>query len=354
MSPSALPPFPADLPIRDLLVVDFKLLKAGDKAQANALWQAATTWGFWYLKNYEAEDCVEAMFKMGRETLVLPFEEKMKYWQGNKGASFGYKVAGATYADIDGSTDVAEFINVSKDDAIAYPTIVHKAYPTTVNVHMEEAIRPFIRSCLETNRVLMNVFNQKLELPAGTLSELHCPEKECISEARCIKVPPASNDIKIALGAHTDFGSISFLVNRLGGLQVLVSNPKSGIGEWTYIKPIEGYAICNIGDTLSILSGGILKSCVHRVVPPPGDQAKHERWSLVYFARPTNDVYLQALSDKSLLIAEAVEKADKSLYTPGMTAAQWFAMRQTQHRTDSDKGIDTILALGPKMVGAQV
>lgn len=41
------------------------------------------------LKNHEAEDFVEPMFEMGRETLALPFEEKMKYWQGNKGDSFG-------------------------------------------------------------------------------------------------------------------------------------------------------------------------------------------------------------------------------------------------------------------------
>ena len=31
-------------------------------------------------------------------------------------------------------------------------------------------------------------------------------------------------------------------------------------------KPILGYAICNIGDTLAIFSGGILRSNVHRVL----------------------------------------------------------------------------------------
>ena len=44
---------------------------------------------FHSLKNHEAEDFVGPMFEMGRETLALPFEEKMKYWQGNKGDSFG-------------------------------------------------------------------------------------------------------------------------------------------------------------------------------------------------------------------------------------------------------------------------
>ena len=44
---TTLPPFPDDLPVQDLLVIDYKLLKAGDKAQADSLWTAATTWGFW-------------------------------------------------------------------------------------------------------------------------------------------------------------------------------------------------------------------------------------------------------------------------------------------------------------------
>ena len=174
------------------------------------------------LKNHEAEDFVEPMFEMGRDTLALPFEEKMKYWQGNKGDSFGsanrlviksrvlnrptsYKVAGATYADLDGSTDLAEFINVSKDDAFAYPKVVHKVYPPTVNVRMKDAVKPFIQSCADASRILIDVFNQKLGLPEGTLAALHRTDKECISESRCIKVPPPK-DTKIALGQHTDFG----------------------------------------------------------------------------------------------------------------------------------------------------
>lgn len=41
------------------------------------------------LKNHGADQIFEPMFEMGRETMSLPFEEKMKYWQGNQGASFG-------------------------------------------------------------------------------------------------------------------------------------------------------------------------------------------------------------------------------------------------------------------------
>jgi isopenicillin N synthase-like dioxygenase len=117
-----------------------------------------------------------------------------------------YKVAGATYADADGSTDLAEFINVSKDDAFAYPKVVHKVYPPTVNVRMKDAVKPFIQSCADASSTLIDVFNQKLGLPEGTLAALHRTEMECISESRCIKVPPPPKNTKIALGQHTDFG----------------------------------------------------------------------------------------------------------------------------------------------------
>lgn len=40
-------------------------------------------------KNHGVDDEVDAMFDMGRETLALPLEQKMKYEQGNRGFSFG-------------------------------------------------------------------------------------------------------------------------------------------------------------------------------------------------------------------------------------------------------------------------
>lgn len=41
------PPFPDDVPTHPLLVVDYELLKAGDKSEIDTLWKAATELGFW-------------------------------------------------------------------------------------------------------------------------------------------------------------------------------------------------------------------------------------------------------------------------------------------------------------------
>jgi len=106
--------------------------------------------------------------------------------------------------------DTVEFINVSKDDALAYPQVVHRSYPSTVNARMENTIAPFVRKALEVNYAVLNIFNEKLGLPQGTLERLHEMEEHSGSEARCIRNPP---QVKIAaerpaIGAHTDFGSL--------------------------------------------------------------------------------------------------------------------------------------------------
>jgi len=106
---------------------------------------------------------------------------------------------------------------------------------------------------------------------------------------------------------------------------------------FTTTQPLPGHAICNVGDALSVFSGGILQSNIHRVVPPPGIQAEHERWSLVFFTRPGNSKVLRPLVEDSPIIADAVQKhPDRNLDT-GSTAAEWFARRIKYQRINNRK-----------------
>ncbi|EGO05397.1 hypothetical protein SERLA73DRAFT_174536 [Serpula lacrymans var. lacrymans S7.3] len=339
---TALPPFPENVPTHPLLVVDYELIKAGDEQEIEKLWKAATELGFWYLKNHGVDEKVNEMFEMGAETMALPLAEKLKYEQGDDGMSFGYKAAGANATDDKGSLDTVEFINVSQDDAFAFPAQAHRSYPSTVVARMPETIVPFINKSVTVNETLLSVFEARLGLPAGALLAKHKREEYSGSEARCIRNPPRPNDWqeeKAALGAHTDFGSLSFLHNRLGGLQVLVP----GTENWQYVKPIPGHAICNLGDAMTIFSGGILRSNLHRVVPSPGEQSHFPRWSLVLFTRPGNSVTLRALVDESSIIADAVAantREDLDFKT-GATASEWFARRIKNQRIKNRTGPET-------------
>ncbi|KAF8839135.1 Clavaminate synthase-like protein [Paxillus ammoniavirescens] len=343
MPGTTFPPFPTDVRTHPLLIIDFELIKAGDPVEIERLWEAATTLGFWYLKNHGAGEEVNAMFDMGAETMALPFEEKLKFEQGDEGQSCGYKKPGACATDTSGQLDAVEFITVSKDDALAFPGVAHRTYPAPTAAAMLTAVVPFVRKALDVSDTILGIFNERLGLPEGTLDKLHDPEEYSGSEARVVRTPPQPGKAtanRAALGAHTDFGSVTFLHNRLGGLQVL----PPGHTEWSYIKPIPGHAICNIGDALSIFSAGILRSNLHRVVPPPGAQGDYERFSVVFLGRPSDSKVLRALVEDSSIIAEAAKNQPGKNFETGSTAAEWMARRIKNSRINNRKGPETYAA----------
>ncbi|KAJ3561264.1 hypothetical protein NP233_g10302 [Leucocoprinus birnbaumii] len=331
----AFPPFPDDVPTHPLLIIDYTLLKSRDPEEIDRLWEAATKLGFWYLKNHGATEEVNQMFDLGAEAMALPLEEKLKFEQGDEGTSAGYKAAGANAVDATGEKDTVEFINIAKNDALAWPTVVHRKYPGPIDREMATVVRPFVEKSLEVNQTILSIFNDKLGLPEGTLLDQHPIDEHSGCEARLIKNPPMPHNVtKRAIGAHTDFGSLSFLHNRLGGLQVLAP----GSDDWQYIRPIPNHAICNVGDALSIFSGGILRSNMHRVLPPPGEQSAYERWSLVFFTRPGNSKVLRALGESSPVIAKSVASKPEKNFDTGVTAKEWFARRVKYQRIANRKG----------------
>lgn len=47
MPGTTLPPFPDDVQTHPLLIIDYELIKAGDREEIDRLWEAATMLGFW-------------------------------------------------------------------------------------------------------------------------------------------------------------------------------------------------------------------------------------------------------------------------------------------------------------------
>ncbi|CAF3109419.1 unnamed protein product [Rotaria sp. Silwood2] len=158
------------------------------------------------------------------------------------------------------------------------------------------------------SRVLPDL--HRLKQPSGdqlrlTKSTMYPTQKGCLPDA--------------AFGAHTDFGSITILFNRLGGLQALGLN-----GEWLDIQPLPGHAIVNLGDAMVKLSGGILKSNIHRVITVPGLKEIVDRYSVVYFSRPENNVLM-----KSVLNNGTEEHSEDHV----LTAKEWVATRVKNYQT---------------------
>ncbi|KAH6910991.1 hypothetical protein BKA70DRAFT_1370797 [Coprinopsis sp. MPI-PUGE-AT-0042] len=330
MAISPLPPFPEEIPTHPLLVIDYAKIERREPEEIDRLWEAATKLGFWYLSNHGCVEKADRIFDLGATAMALPMSEKLKYEQGDNGTSAGYKAAGANAVNAAGQPDIAEFFNLSKDDVLNYPNSPSgRRYPQPIEDAMGTVVQPFVQGCVDIHNTLFEVFNDRLGLPPGTLASMHTLDNLSGSETRITRTPPTGDVNRVAIGGHTDFGSLTILFNRLGGLQVLPPGSES----WQYVKPLAGHAICNIGDALTIFSGQILRSNMHRVLPPPGSQALLERWSVVYFTRPGSNILLRPLAEESELIADAI--------SAGQTAGEWFARRIKNQRMANRKGPET-------------
>ncbi|KAG2284981.1 hypothetical protein Bca52824_044585 [Brassica carinata] len=73
---------------------------------------------------------------------------------------------------------------------------------------------------------------------------------------------PACPEPEVTLGMppHSDFGSLTILLQSSQGLQIMDSNKN-----WVNVPYIEGALIVQLGDQVEVMSNGIYKSVIHRV-----------------------------------------------------------------------------------------
>ena len=89
---------------------------------------------------------------------------------------------------------------------------------------------------------------------------------------------PEGNDAQWGVGEHSDYGLLTILLqNDVGGLEV-----KTRDG-WTAAPPIPGIFVCNIGDMLDRMTGGLYRSAPHRVAINHGGR---DRLSFPLFFEP--------------------------------------------------------------------
>ncbi|MCJ1269514.1 hypothetical protein MMC22_009406 [Lobaria immixta] len=328
-----LPPFPTDVESINLPILDWGKLLARDESESEGLFAACKDHGMFQLdlKNTETgplllED-VDRLFSFTKDLFEVSLEEKEKYKMSAK-TMFGYKGVGKLVIDDEGTPDRNEFFSISKDDIFG-----NAAASATLDIITQNKV--LLKSYMTRSHTIVTTIldrlDAKLQLPAGTLSSLHRLDLTDRNQTRLLHyAPQPDKDRRASSVTHTDLGSVTVLFNRLGGLQVRsVGKTES---DWSYVRPIPGHAIINLGDVMTKFTHGLLLAREHRVTFAPGLQAERPRYSLAYLARPNSDVLVKRLSG-----GHVIPPLDDGEKEEDISSADWITKRLAGHKYGAPK-----------------
>ncbi|KAG7292255.1 hypothetical protein NEMBOFW57_002290 [Staphylotrichum longicolle] len=353
LSTSILPSFPEGLPLAPIATVSYKQLLDGNHNDASRVLEAAQTHGFFYLDLQGAPEGdtflseAEQLYALAKDAFASPLDEKLQFALERGVSLFGYKPTGTVKTtDRSQRPDSTEFICIAKDHL--HGVTPSRLYPPPIEQH-RPLLQSFTRHGHACGMLILRTLASRLGLAPDAFTRLNRFDQPSGDHCRLTHTGPHSADANNVLGlpSHTDFGSVTVLFNWLGGLQIESPSSISSSGssssshesEWLWVQPLPGHAIVNLGDAMVTFTNGTLKSAKHRVVPPLGSQGAADRYSVVYFVRPHNDVPMRALGEfdrGSGLAAAAAAKAVAGKFSAGLeegevlTAGEWMRRRAVQ------------------------
>jgi isopenicillin N synthase-like dioxygenase len=196
-----------------------------------------------------------------------------------------------------------------------------------------ETIKDFIASCHDVATVIFASLSASLDLPPGAgIDKYHRFSDPSPDILRLLKYRAidAEDTYRVPQTPHTDLGSLTLLFTCTPGLQVL--SRSAGNDKWKFVEPKEGHVVVNIGDALTLMTNGVLKSSLHRVGPPPG-QAMLERYSFAYLMRPADHTVLKPM-ESAAIAARGDSKAEH------VTFKEWMARKFNVIRGTPSSGKD--------------
>ncbi|CAM6106509.1 unnamed protein product [Calypogeia fissa] len=233
-------------------MLDMAQLEAGGTSAEEFKRQIATAckeWGFFQVVNHGVEQTlIEDYMRLVRNFFSLSFEEKAEF----VGSNFN---APALYATR--TNDWSDFLRL-KCEPVTDPDI--SRWPEKP-VGFREMAAEYARKVTAFARRLLAVLSENLGLRKEYLNEAFQAHAFTYINNNFYPVCPEPG-LTLGLSGHSDPGGITILYqDDVGGLQA----QKAG-GPWVDITPTRNAFVVNLADQLQILSNGIYRSGMHRVV----------------------------------------------------------------------------------------
>ncbi|KAJ5279599.1 hypothetical protein N7478_004971 [Penicillium angulare] len=217
--------------------------------------------------------------------------------------------------------DLKEGFYLGKNLNLDDPFVVAKRFGQGPNKYPAEVENPksfqsimeeYHESMTELAIGLLTVIEWTLGLEEGYSSSFY---EKPVAALRLLHYPPqdpATAETEPGIGAHTDFGAVTMLLqDETGGLQVW----NDGSKEWVDVTPRPGAYVVNLGNMMMRWTNDRYLSNLHRVINRSGK----ERFSVPFFFSGNPDYVVECLP-------ECMDAVEGAKYPP-MTVHDWMTGR---------------------------
>ncbi len=283
------------------------LLSGGAASRAGAaIGEACRDLGFFYVTGHAiGADTLSALDAASRKFFALPEAEKMKIAMARGGRAWrGYFPVGGELTS--GKPDKKQGLYFGQeldasDARVRAGLPLHGAnlFPDSVP-ELRIAVLRFMEEATRSAHAIMEGVALSLGLDAQYFRRTYTADPTLLFR---VFEYPAGDHESWGVGEHTDYGLLTLLAqDEHGGLQV-----KTPSG-WIDAPPIEGALVCNIGDMLDRLTGGVYRSTPHRVRNVSGKS----RLSFPFFFDPGWDAEIVPLPASANARDDSRERWDQA------------------------------------------
>lgn len=259
---------------------------------AEQLGQACRQHGFFYITGHGVDEGVQQRLEaLSRRFFAQPLEAKLAIAMARGGRAWrGYFPVGDELTS--GQPDLKEGLYLGAELDNDHPLVqagtpLHgrNLFPEAIP-DLRQTVLDYMAAMTALGHTVMRGIALSLDLEADYFEQRYT--RDPLVLFRIFNYPAAVADSdQWGVGEHTDYGLLTILKqDHLGGLQV------KSQGRWMEAPPIPHTFICNIGDMLDRITGGLYRSTPHRVK----NVSSHDRLSFPFFFDPNFAVRVEPIA----------------------------------------------------------
>ncbi len=273
---------------RQIPIIDLNGLVSGTKERHEAaakIGRACRDVGFFYIVGHGVEEDLQGRLEaVSRRFFAQELTAKLEIGMAKGGRAWrGYFPVGGELTS--GKPDLKEGIYFGAELAEGHPLVkaatpLHgpNLFPSGLP-EFKKIVLDYMAALTGVGHALMAGISLSLGLDESYFADRYTADP--LTLFRIFNYPPASPGAGEAspfgVGEHTDYGLLTILRQDLsGGLQIKIKS------DWIDAPPVPNAFVCNIGDMLDRLTGGLYLSTPHRVQ----NRAGHDRLSFPFFFDP--------------------------------------------------------------------